>query len=214
MSFASEIRDRTSRPGAYVPQDFDVDQDLAGQYLSRLARTGWLERVGKGIYVRGDVQEKEVVKAVLRKLGEPRFIPARSAAMEELGLPVTNSDPAAITTGKDVRRYTKGIPGWVLVRRHPDRQNLTVDANLILEAIRYSRRWPTRQRKQIEKALVAYVSEQRASAFVPALPHERPSHGEMLVELAERAGWGSAEILKLNEAIEYGRELRRRSWLR
>lgn len=214
MSLASEIRDRTSRPGAYVPQDFDIEPDLAAQYLSRLARTGWLERVGKGIYVQGDVSEEEVVKAVLRKLGEPRFIPARSAAMEELGLPVAASDPAAITTGKGVRRYAQGIPGWVLVRRHPDRHHLTVEANLILEAIRYRGSWPTRERRQIEEALVEYVGEQRASAFVPALPHERPIHGEMLVELADRAGWSSAQISKLNEAIEHGRELRRRSWLR
>lgn len=54
--------------------------------------------VGKGLYAAGPVDERERVAAVLRKFGEPRWLPARTTALGALGIPVAVPDPAAVTT--------------------------------------------------------------------------------------------------------------------
>ncbi len=176
MTWMAGVRARVAAGGCWVPQDWPGEELRAAMALSRLARAGVIQHVGKGVYAAGSVDERAVVAAVLRKLGEPRFLPARGTALEALGIPVTVPDPAAITTGPTARRFAGTLPGWALLRRDPVRRGLSIEANAVLEALRYRPRWPVGAEAEITAALRAAVAQLPTDDWGPALAREAPRH--------------------------------------
>lgn len=195
MSIAQLMREQMAGGGAFTPADFDVDPALAAQMLSRFSRQGWLAKRGKGLYTRGEVSDQDVVRSILRKIGEPRFLPARDAALEAIGV-VSSHDYAVLTTNGAVHRLEATMPtGWRLARRNPSRRDCSEGANLVLEVLR----WMPAPDAEVASLLRARLnSEVTLSDLAPALPMERPGILKVLRELAGQAGWRAEDLERLD----------------
>lgn len=206
MSILATMRGQMEAGGAFIPSDFDLEAGLVAQQLSRLGRQGWLRHQGKGVYVRGEVSDEEIVKAVLRKISEPRFLPARDAAVLALGVGAGRSR-AALTTGPGVRKFPATLPrGWALLQRDPSRRECSEEANLILEVVR----WQPKLGKELRSRLVALLREEVGIADIwPALAFERSWVGRTVYELADDAGWLHDDLDEIDALLNARRRARR-----
>lgn len=206
MSIMATMREQMEAGGAFIPSDFNLEAGMAAQQLSRLGRQGWLRHQGKGVYLRGEVSDEEVVKAVLRKIGEPRFLPARDAAIVALGVGA-GRDRAALTTGPGVRKFPATLPrGWVLLQRDPTRKECSESANLVLEVVR----WKPKLGKELRSSLVALLREEVGLADIwPALAFERSWVGRTVYGLADDAGWLHDDLDEIDSLLNARRRARR-----
>ncbi|HVA10351.1 MAG TPA: hypothetical protein VNG12_26865 [Acidimicrobiales bacterium] len=92
-SVAAEVRKRvrSSRDRFWRPEDFDGSPDAVAQALSRLARTGDLRRIRRGLYWRGASTRLGMAPPPLRRLagevvGDTGTGPAGRSAAVALGL--------------------------------------------------------------------------------------------------------------------------------
>lgn len=190
MSVCADLRARTEAPGAYVAENFpELPPLVASQGLSRLARQGWLEHRGR-VYLRPPVDDEEIVVAVLRKLGERRMIAARDAALDWLQVPATDGRRAAVLVGVKPHRFDASLPrGWTLVVRDESRNEITPQANIILEALRWRRQWPAGREAQIRRRIRGWLNLMSPDDLVPALQAEPRPVLRQLRELFEQVGW-------------------------
>lgn len=195
MSIAQLMREQMAGGGAFTPADFDVDPTLAAQMLSRFSRQGWLAKRGKGVYTRGEVSDQDVVRTILRKIGEPRFLPARDAALKALGV-LSGRDYAVVTTNGAIHRLAATMPtGWRLVRRNPSRRACSEGGNLVLEALRWM---PAPDVEVASKLQELLSSEVILADLAPALPMERTGVVKVLRKLAGQAGWPTEDLSELD----------------
>lgn len=207
MSIIATMRDQMEGGGAFIPADFSyLDPSIAAQRLSRLGRQGWLRHQGKGVYLRGEVEEEEIVRAVLRKIGEPRFLPARDAALLALGVGA-GRDKAALTTSAGIKKFPATLPpGWALLQRDPSRRECSELANLVLEVVR----WQPKLGKQVRSRLVALLrGEVGLGDLGPALEHERSWVVRTIHELADDAGWLHDDLDEIQSVLDSRRRVRR-----
>ena len=190
MSICADLRGRTQYPGAYVPEDFrDLPSTVASQYLSRLARQGWLRHQGRA-YVRPPVDDEAIVLAVLRKLGQAEFLAARDAALEQLLVKPTDGRRAAVLVGGSGHRFEATLPDrWSLVVRDQVRDQISVHGNIILEALRWKDHWPVGQEAEIRARIRRWLRLMDPADIVPALGAEPASVRTELRHLFQGVGW-------------------------
>ena len=192
MSVCADLRDRTQYPGAYVPEDFrDLPSTVASQYLSRLARQGWLEHQGR-VYVRPPADDEAIVTAVLRKLGQIPFLAARDAALEQLLVEPADGRRAAVLVGGAAHRFEATLPdGWSLVVRDQGRNQISVHGNIILEALRWKDHWPVGQEAEIRARIRRWLRLMEPDDIAPALGAEPAAVRHELRQFFEEVGWDS-----------------------
>lgn len=134
------------RGWAFTPKDF-VDLGTRGSVdmaLSRLAKTGKIRRVGRGIYDYPKLHDKlgalspdtdSIARALASKSGD-KIGPAGAAAANRLGL--STQVPARSAYATDGVTRTKQVAGRTLVLKHaraPLLDNASDHANTVLQAI-------------------------------------------------------------------------------
>lgn len=190
MSVCADLRERTRYPGAYVPGDFrDLPSVVASQYLSRLARQGWLRHQGR-VYVRPPVDDEAIVLAVLRKLGQAEFLAARDAALEQLLIEPSDGRRAAVLVGGSPHRFEATLPPrWSLVVRDQARDQISVHGNVILEALRWQDHWPLGQGEEIRARIRRWLRLMDPPDIVPALGAEPAAVRHEIRHLFQEVGW-------------------------
>jgi hypothetical protein len=192
MNYLAKIRERmlTDRTRGWQTSDFDdlmdsqYPKDAAGQYLSRLCRYGDIQRVGPGIYAVDDNRsQEELIKIVLQRMGEPRFLPAQATALRFFELPAPDGD-ALVTTNPVVKRFNRSLPSWKFLKRDVSRRELSVKANAVLEVLRFRSFWVPGSEEGVEEALVR-VLRTGVGSFGSTLEHER--NQRLIDELRQRA---------------------------
>jgi len=161
------------RGRVFIPKDFlDLgSRDAADQALSRLARLGAIQRLGRGLYlyprkersavVVAPADQDEIAAALGRQTGS-QVIPSGAMAANRLGL--TRQIPAVplyLTDGR-TRRVTIG--GMVFQLRHAAPKDLPAasrTSSMVFQALRYI------GRESVDERVIARIrrvitSEQRA----------------------------------------------------
>jgi hypothetical protein len=152
MSIQDAILERIHKQGrgkVFIPKDFlDLgSRDAADQSLSRLARSGEIERLGRGLYHYPQMNERlgiplgpdldEIAEALGRQTGS-RVVPSGAVAANRLGL--STQVPARPVYLTDGRTRQVRIGSMVIQIRHAAPKELPVGSRtsaMVFQALRY-----------------------------------------------------------------------------
>lgn len=144
----ARIRQR-GRGRVFIPKDFlDLgSRDAADQALSRLAKVGQIQRLGRGLYLHprmssatlasGPADQDEIADALGRKTGS-RVVPSGAMAANRLGL--TNDVPAAPVYLTDGRTRQVRIGSLLFQLRHAAPRDLPAasrTSSMVFQALRF-----------------------------------------------------------------------------
>jgi hypothetical protein len=147
-----QILDRICRQGrgkVFIPKDFlDLGgRDAADKSLSRLVKSGEIQRLGRGLYHYPDVNKRlgiplapdldEIVEALARQTGS-RVVPSGAVAANRLGL--STQVPAKPVYLTDGRTRQIRIGNTMIQLRHAAPKELPVGSRtsaMVFQALRY-----------------------------------------------------------------------------
>ena len=175
-SIQDKIVDRLHRQGrgkVFTPKDFlDLgSRDAADQSLSRLVRSGEIQRLGRGLYHYPRVNERlgipigpdpdEIAEALGRQTGS-RVLPSGAAAANRLGL--STQVPAKPVYLTDGRTRQVRIGGMVFQIRHAAPKELSAASRtsaMVFQALRHLGRDGCRRSSDRAPATRALSADQR-----------------------------------------------------
>lgn len=157
----------------FIPKDFlDLgNRDAADQALSRLARLGDIQRLGRGLYLYPRKQETagslapadqdEIAEALGRQTGS-RVVPSGAVSAHRLGL--TKKVPSGLTYLTDGRTRQIRIGGTVFQLRHAAPKDLPVASrvsSMVFQALRFLGKEAVNKRV-VDRIQQALTADQRA----------------------------------------------------
>lgn len=183
------------RGWAFTPKDF-IDFGTRGSVdmaLSRLAKSGQIRRVGRGIYDYPRLHDKlgalspdadSLARALASKSGD-KIGPAGAAAANRLGL--STQVPAKSAYATDGATRTKHVAGRTVALKHaraPLLDNASDHANTVLQAIAHV------GKDGMDSDIIHQFADRLGDADMKALINARP----------QMTGWMGDVVLRIAEA--------------
>ena len=178
------------------------------QTLSRLARQGVIQRLGKGLYYRPRLTafgESRPNSAQIRVLpiGQKKVFPAGIAAANLLGFTTQNSAHIELATnGSSLPRLIVGKKTVVHTRRPNAWQNLSETEGALLDFLRnrgtHSEFAPN---KTVKKLLAYFGEKERFERLLKVAPTEPPRVRAMLGAIGQQLGYPERRLSELRKGL-------------
>ena len=211
LSTTATIRNRIEAGGERVWRFADfagLPSTAVAQSLSRLARQGMVQRLGKGIYYRSrqtafGMSKPNPAQLRMLPLSQKRIFPAGIGAANLLGFTTQNPGRIEIATeGTSLPRLLVGLDTVIHTRRPESWRNLTELDTAFLDFLRHRGESSELSPDETVEKVLAFVREPgRFDRLLKAAPSEPPRVRAILGAIAEQLGVPASQLFLLRTGL-------------